>query len=363
MTRVPGDDPWRPEPLEDSFSNTQRGYEPEDSEFGAHYHRATVHRSSSGFNNGPLGCAHLFYSDRGYSSSIYDLDSPSPTEFWSSHSANQSSTALLTNSNTQFLSYQDGTSGISSWSPSGRADHVRYSGAAATEPAGHHWKSNNQPPAEQRFDFRSQAQSEVRLEFNGTTKGDEKSYATPQVDFNKASFTNDVHAGNCTGCHTSERLANTFSLTPDDRLTQHQSAIDEEICQTISVDRVSGILPECLQGHSVSAHATEYSGNPRSSSPKDPWPATSSISWSFPASTLGPVAESWTCSICGRVLATKGTKNRNRNKRRHHCPGTGPKYPCDICDKVFNRDDTRLLHLRKQHPETNLEPPRKRKTL
>ena len=72
----------------------------------------------------------------------------------------------------------------------------------------------------------------------------------------------------------------------------------------------------------------------------------------------------WTCEKCGTILATKGVKNRNRNKRRHRCRGTGPKYPCPECSKSYSRGDTRLLHLRKCHPEFHVNPPqpRKRKT-
>lgn len=75
---------------------------------------------------------------------------------------------------------------------------------------------------------------------------------------------------------------------------------------------------------------------------------------------LHSIQDSWECDKCGRKIATKGTKNRNRNKRRHCCPGTSPKYPCPVCPKVFNRSDTRLIHLRKWHPEIQTAPPRPR---
>ena len=368
MARVPADDPWKPGLLEDHYSNTNciRGYEPEDSDSGVHFHRATVHRPSSGFNYAPLGCSHLYSSDRGYSSSVYDMDSSSPPEPCSWHPAIQSSTAVFTNWNTQSPYHQDGLSSISSWPPSSRADPFLFPGPVVTEPAGRQWKSYNTPPAERWYEIRRriEPQNEAQLGFNGTTKGAGDSYGTPLLDLDKSSFTNDVRAINRTGCHTSDNMASTFSHTLEDRLTHHQNAIDEEHNQESSTDHLFGVSPGCHQGHRVSAHATNCAVGPRSSSPKNPWLANSSTSSSTPPSTLDPVAEIWKCSECGRVLATKGTKNLNRNKRRHHCPGTGPEYPCDICAKVFKRDDTRLLHIRKQHPETNVEPPqpRKRKT-
>ena len=366
MAYIPADDPCNPGLVDDNYVNTDYlcGYELEPSKSGVYYHRSKLHRPSAGFDNVPLGCAHLHSSNGGYSSAIRNLDSPSPNRSWSLHPAIQSSTAFFTDSNTQSPYYQDGMNGISSWSPSGRADPFLFSGAIVTEPARHQWKSINAPPAEQCFDFRLgiEPQNEARLGFNGTTKDDEDSYTTPLFDLDKSSFTNDVCAVNRIGCCTSNNLANSFT---EDRPTQHQSAINEEDHREVSVDDLSDMFPGCHRGHRASAHFKKSPVRPRSSSPKDPWLATSSTSSSTPGSTIGPVDEIWKCSACGRVLATKGTKNRNRNKRRHHCPGTGPKYPCHICPKVLKRDDTLLLHLRKQHPETNVEPPqpRKRKTL
>ena len=365
MACIPADDPWKPRPLEDNYSNTNclRGYEPQDSESGILSHRVPVHRSSSGFNNGPLGCAHLHTSNRGYSSSVWNLGSSSPPEPWSWHPAIESSTALLTNWNTQFPYHQDGISGMSSWPPSSRADPFLFAGPVVTEPASHRWKSNTTRPAERWYDFQHgiEPQNEARLGFNETAKGAGDSYSIPLFDSDESSFTNDVCTTKRTGCHTSDNLANTFTHTFEDGFTHQHNAIDEEHHQEVSTDHLLDRSPGCHHGHRVNAHATNYPVRPRSSSPKDPWLANSSTSSSTPASALDPVAESWKCGVCGRVLATKGTKNLNRNKRRHHCPGTGPKYPCNSCKKVFKRDDTRLLHLRKEHPETNVEPPQPRK--
>ena len=369
MVPIAADEPWSPVSVEDDYLNTSclLGCAPENSESSVYDQRPTVHRPSSSFNNGPLDCAHLYSSNRCYPSSVHGLGCPFPPEPWSRHPAIQSSTALFTNRNAQTSYYQDGISGMSSWPPSGRADACLLSGPAVTEPAGHQWKSNNIPSAERWYDFQPgiESQNEPLSGFNGSAKVSESSYGTPLSDLDRSSFTNDVCAIYRTGYHTSDNLASSLYHTVENGLTHHQNALDEEHHQEISTEHLSGISLGCHHRHRVSAHARESPAHPRSSPPKEPMLATSSTFSSIPACAPGPVAESWKCSVCGRVLATKGTKNRNRNKRRHHCPGTGPKYPCDICAKVFNRDDTRLLHLRKQHPEINVEPPqpRKRKTL
>ena len=362
MAFFPADDSWKLESSEENCSNTNgiREHEPENSESGVRFHGVTVHRPSSGFNYGPLDCSHLYSSNRGYSSSVYDMGSSSPPEPWSWQPAIQSSTAPLTNWNTQSPYHQDGMSGIFTWPPSSRADPSLFPRPVVTEPAGYQWKSNNNPPTERWLDFPIgiEPHTEARLGFNGTTKGTGDSYETLLFGFEESSS---VPAINRTGCHTSDNWATTSSHTFEDRLTHQQNAIDEGHRQELSTDHLLGVSPECHHGHRVSAHATNYLVRPRSSSPNDPWLANSSTSSSTSPSTLDPVAEIWRCSECGRVLATKGTKNLNRNKRRHHCPGTGPEYPCNICAKVFKRDDTRLLHLRKKHPETNVEPPQPRK--
>ena len=369
MAYIPADDLCNPGLVEDSHldMNFLCGYEPEHSKSGLYYHRGKVHGPSSGFNNSPLGCAHLYSPNGGYSSSVHKLDSDSPNESWPLIPAIKSSTALLTNWNTQSPYHQDGMSSVSTWPPPKRADPSLFPSPVVTEPAGHQWKSNNNPPTERWLDFPVgiEPQIEARLELNGTAIDDEDSYTTPLFDLDKSSFTNDMRAVTRTGRYTSDNLAINLSHTVEDRLTQHQSAISKEGHQEVPVDHLLNIYPGYHHGHRVSAHSKKYPVRPKSSSPKDPWLATSSTSSSTPASAIGPVDEKWTCSVCGRVLATKGTKNLNRNKRRHHCPGTGPEYPCDICTKVFKRDDTRLLHIRKQHPETNVEPPqlRKRRTL
>ena len=103
------------------------------------------------------------------------------------------------------------------------------------------------------------------------------------------------------------------------------------------------------------------SSDPGKSSPKDSSQASLSSTGLISANRTSATDDSWQCDNCSRVLATKGTKNRSRNKRRHRCPGTGPNYPCLICPKSFNRGDARLLHVRKRHPEFHSEPPRPRK--
>ena len=261
MVHIPADDPWNPGPVEDNYLNTNclRGNEQEDSKSGVHNHRVAVHRPSPGFNDGSLGCSHLYSSKRGYSSSVYNLGSSFPPEPWSWQPAIQPSTARLTNWNTQSPYHNDGMSGTSSWPPSNKADPFVLPGPCVTEPAGHQWKPNNTPPAERRYDIRRciEPQDDARLWFNGTAKVAGNSYGTPLFDLDRSSFTNDVRAINRTGCHTSDNLANNLSHTIEDRLTHHQSAINEEYHQEVATDHLLGISLGCHHGHRVSAHATE----------------------------------------------------------------------------------------------------------
>ncbi len=127
------------------------------------------------------------------------------------------------------------------------------------------------------------------------------------------------------------------------------------------VEYPSRTSPVWLQGNHIRARSASDPSSPSRLSPQDSPPPSSSSLLSKSVSNTPPDEESWKCDNCGRLLTTKGTKNRNRNKRRHRCPGTGPKYPCAVCPKSFNRGDTRLLHLRKLHPEIHIEPPRLRK--
>ena len=126
------------------------------------------------------------------------------------------------------------------------------------------------------------------------------------------------------------------------------------------VETPSRTSPVWRQGNQIRARLASDPSSLGKLSPRDSSSPSSSSLLSKSVTITPPNEESWKCDNCGRLIATKGTKNRDRNKRRHRCPGTDPKYHCEVCPKSFHRGDTRLLHLRKWHPEIYNEPPRPR---
>lgn len=170
--------------------------------------------------------------------------------------------------------------------------------------------------------------------------------------------TSDALAVNCAGCSTSETGVPYSSYFENHQLPQKQMAIHMNDYVETGVELPPDISTSFRHGHRAEVHATNSPTSLSTSSPRD------SLHTSKPmtsATSTNPTEESWKCENCGTVLKTKDTKYRNRNKKRHHCPGTGPKYPCPTCTKSFNRDDTLLVHLRKRHPEMSTKPPRPRK--
>ena len=155
-------------------------------------------------------------------------------------------------------------------------------------------------------------------------------------------------------CFTSQSPAKLYLYSAEEnQRAQTQNAINLD--ESDHVPLLSSFTPPAWQrGNQLEVPSASEPTPSNDSSPKDASPVP-------PYTASSPNDDTWKCNSCGTVLATKGAKNRNRNKRRHRCPGTGAKYPCSICPKSFNRGDTRLLHLRKRHPETPIEPPRRRK--
>ncbi len=155
-------------------------------------------------------------------------------------------------------------------------------------------------------------------------------------------------------CFTSDSPAKLYLYSAEEnQRAQTQSAIDLDESDHVPF-LPSLTSPAWQRGKQFKVLPASEPTPTNDSSPKD-------ASLVSPYTASSPSDDIWKCDNCGTVLATKGAKNRNRNKRRHRCPGTGAKYPCSICPKSFNRGDTRLLHLRKRHPETPIEPPRRRK--
>ena len=169
--------------------------------------------------------------------------------------------------------------------------------------------------------------------------------------------TGDALAVNRAGCLTSD-----LSAEPSfyHRRAQQQNGIQMDEYKEALMEHSSGTFPVPRHEHQLGVHSASEPTSPHNTLPRTPSMAFASTISFTSASSTPSNDDSWECEKCGRVIATKGTKNRTRNKRRHHCPGTGPKYPCSACPKSFNRGDTRLLHLRRKHPETNTEPARPR---
>lgn len=167
----------------------------------------------------------------------------------------------------------------------------------------------------------------------------------------------DSRAGHVTSDNSTRSYVHSLEAN---RREQQQNTIHINDYDMGLMEQTLGTFPVWQHGHQLGACSA---GDPTSASSSPPrqlsQTSTSNTPLTFATSTHS-IDDSWKCDNCGRVLATKGTKNRNRNKRRHHCPGTGPKYPCAVCPRSFCRGDTRLLHLRKCHPEIHIEPPRPR---
>lgn len=128
-----------------------------------------------------------------------------------------------------------------------------------------------------------------------------------------------------------------------------------------SVEQFSSLSPVWRDAHRLKALSASELISSHGLAPQVSPLASSSTILPTSATTSPLLDDNWQCDICGTVITTRGIKNRNRNKKRHRCPGTGPKYPCPVCPKSFNRGDSGLVHLRRWHPEMHTKPPRARK--
>ena len=176
---------------------------------------------------------------------------------------------------------------------------------------------------------------------------------SPQSDaltFNRAEYT------------TKNSPPEPYSHSVEDRQhAQSQDAIYLRSNEKSSLEHRSGPSTVLRNEHQLKPLSASESTPSNGLVPQEPSLVPLSTIPSISVLQTPPIVESWECDNCGTAFTTKGTKNLNRNKRRHRCPGTGPKFPCSMCPKSFNRGDTRLLHLRKWHPEVHREPARRRK--
>ena len=166
--------------------------------------------------------------------------------------------------------------------------------------------------------------------------------------------TSEALAVNCAGCSTSATDVHYSYSFKNHQLPQEQTAIHTDDYVETIINLPPEISARSRHGHRAEAHATSSPTYLSNSSPRDSSQASQPMT---------STKKSWKCENCGTVLNTKDTKYLNRNKKRHHCPGTGPKYPCPTCPKSFNRGDTLLVHLRRRHPEMRTKPARLRKRL
>lgn len=327
---------------------------------------AAEHRASPEYATATLGSVCPYSFGRALSSPLQDWSGSWSTGPWSILSPTEN----LANGEAQASYYQDRTSETTSSLKPGRILSLISSGAINAEPAYHKTKSDNAMSSDQScnnrlgLELRPQALSRVaetsryEVHHDSMLLGLDGFSSRCHSDFDPIGAFAVDHVGYRIGDSLSKSH---FYSVEDHRLAQRHNANLGDGKKESSVEFRSGTSPERRHGHQLEARS---GGGPKflsSLSPKDLSQASVTTTCLTSATRSLSMDDSWKCDNCGRVLATKGTKNRNRNIRRHRCPGTAAKYPCPKCPKSFNRGDTRLLHLRKRHPDIRSEPPRPRK--
>ena len=209
-----------------------------------------------------------------------------------------------------------------------------------------------------RCDREQQPQTSSPTVETGTNDAQDTATLLSLAGFPSHSHTSDAFAVTCAGYPTSESdLRYSYSFK-NHQHPQEQIAIHmDDYVETI-VDLPPETSAPFRHGPRAEVHAAS---NPTYLSDSSPRASSHASQPMTSATSTNSTEESWKCENCGTVLKTRGTKFRNRNKKRHHCPGTGPKYPCPKCTKSFNRGDTLLVHLRKRHPELRIKAARPRK--
>ncbi|KAF6219977.1 hypothetical protein HO133_003802 [Letharia lupina] len=314
-----------------------------------------------------LGSTSQSSQSRGYLSSLQPSSSLYFAGAQSSYPAIQLPANSLATFDAPFTLHAGGTSEMFVTSTLGDASSSNSFEAVGTASAGHESGLDNTTPSDESCDV-SRGLDQQSLALSGavnTTRyeahhKDLRSNFDSTLQSHKNQETSDALADSHAGYVTKDNPATPYSyFFEDDRREQRQNGIQMDEYE--AVEQPSGIYPVPRHGNEPGARLASDRTSPSSLSPGDSSQAFLLTTSLTSATQTHSTNDSWKCDDCGRVLATKGTKNRNRNKRRHHCPGTGPKNPCPICPKSFNRSDTRLLHLRKWHPEIHMEPPRPRK--
>ena len=281
----------------------------------------------------------------------------------SSCAAIESPPACLNSFEASFPDCQDGYNEVQSYSISNSTNSFNSFGAVSAEPAGFKSGSDRITQPDRSYNVKlDQTELPQAPSPNTAISRYETYHASLPFDLETSSLhpdTRDALAGNRAGCTSDESVKAYFYSTEGHRQVQQQSDMYMNDCEGAPVGLLSSVPQVWQGGHQPEVNPASARTSPITSSGEASLLTSPPTISSTSAGKATSNDDSWKCDNCGAVLATKGLKNRNRNKRRHRCPGTGPKYPYSTCHKSFNRGDTRLRHQRKWHPEMHMQ--RKRK--
>ena len=317
----------------------------------------TEDQPSSKAQKAAFGFAHSLSHDGGCFLPFYDPSSLSAGAR-SIHSPFLSPPAFLTISNTEYTYHQcEMSETLPLSTTSHRSSPSDSSGADFADLFGHQWESDNTVPPDRCCNVREALEQRTEELSNSTDANRDDSLNISLLSGLQRSFSP------CHALAVNRALWSTSDTSgkPYYHSTDHHHCAQQQFAIYME-DHEEGFLGLTLDTSPVWGHERQLEVD----SPICPGIlSTGDSSLTSPSPCLltsaSPIlALDWTCEKCGTILATKGVKNRNRNKRRHRCRGTGPE-----CSKSYSRGDTRLLHLRKCHPECHVNPPqpRKRKTI
>ena len=331
-----------------SYADQQFDYELSESNFGID---ATENQPSSTTQKAVLGTAHSYSHDGGYSTPFYDPSSPWSTGACSIHSRIQSPPSLLAIPNTEYTYHEYGTSATLP-TTFHRTSYFNTSGANSTGLYGHQWESDNTAPLDWRCNVR-RALEQQKEELSSSME-------VNSYDSHDITHVSGFH-GSFSPCHALGATRASWSTSessgkPYYHSTDHYHCAQQKVAVYMD-GHGEGLLGGSLETSQVWRHERQLEAfiTDRPICVGSLSTSDSSLTSPSPILTIstGPVlALDWTCSDCGKVLATKGAKNLNRNKRRHDCRRTGPKCTCNECPKSYSRSDTLLNHRRKCHPES-----------
>ncbi|CAD6593747.1 MAG: hypothetical protein ASARMPREDX12_007615 [Alectoria sarmentosa] len=270
----------------------------------------------------------------GHSSSFYPLRNPFSAGARSNYPDIQPATDFHATSDPRFTLDLGGINETSSFLTLGHPNSSNLLEAVSTGATGHGLESENTTPLDGSYDIRhgleqqpltpSRVAKTSRYDTNDKALLygiDSSLHRQRSPDISEAL---DAYGA---GCITSENLVKPYFHSVEvHRRAQNQNVIDLDKYEDALVEPPLYSSLESRHKHQLGARSACDPISASRSSPRDSSLASpATIPWTS-ATTIPPIDDIWKRDDCGRILATKGTKNRNRNKRRHHCPGTGPKY-------------------------------------